>query len=471
MEHFSVEGSWWLPERTDRRVSGTLNFTADGLELVLYEQLREFPMPQEDEVTTFGPPEWSTTPLVHGRTRDWKDVTLFDVEGAPFEGPVPFEVRESYRVKLAIIGYHADADAFSGAYIEFDRLNSWADPPSIVGEPWSTASADVNLSPTELAESIIDGDSIKLKSGVVGKVGNANVHLDQYSNFVVEFGAPLSGESIVETRVRPLQDLLIFSLGRTVKLTSLKLKPVNADSDQAYCDAYFNTIQPSEARGSTIQASPRSYSEPTLLFVGDSPIAIGELITRWFALWDELRDVLVLLHAPYYAPFMYSENRFASVFQSAEALHKKRMASKELDDDSHKARVKAVVDAAKQANVDTDIVAWAERVLQARNDKPLRQRIEELVRSTGAIGETILNANPKFASNATYARTGVSHPRSLAGKEENVERFWHGAVLSWVVRARLLMDLEVPLPEVEERILQRAQFRHAIDQIRTTTEE
>ncbi|MFF0268961.1 HEPN domain-containing protein [Kribbella sp. NPDC004536] len=473
MQHFSVEGHWWLPDHTERRVSGTLNFTADGLELVLYEQLRHFPEPGEGEVVTFEPGEWSTTPIVHGQTREWKDVTLFSVEGVPFNGAMPGSVRESYRVTLALIGCHTEVNSFSGALVEFDKLNSWADAPSIVDDVLTRGPrVEVRVENVKLAEVAMDDSQVELHSGAVGNVGTSRVHLDQSADFRTEFHSPLSAEEIVESNVRPLQDLLIFSLGRVVRLTSLQLRPAESgDVRSGYCDAYFNAIQPLEEQGEASRTSPWSYSEPTLMTAGNSPLPLGDLIASWFRLWREMRDVIVPLHAPFYASFMYSENRFASVFQSAEALHKRRFESREVSKSAHKNRVRAIIGPARRARVDAETLAWADRVLTSRNDKPLRMRIDELVRSTGAVGVAVYAANPKFAELATYARTGVSHGGRLTGSEQNIRRFWHGMVLNWVLRSRLLLDLGVPLNEVERRTLARGAFHHALQQMQASIEQ
>src|SRR4029453_10832548 len=76
--------------------------------------------------------EWVATPVVHGRTRDGADITLLDVVGL-MSLPIPSaEVRETPTLALACIGGHFDEDAFIEARAEFDWLDAWLDPPSIV---------------------------------------------------------------------------------------------------------------------------------------------------------------------------------------------------------------------------------------------------------------------------------------------------------------------------------------------------
>ena len=67
-----------------------------------------------------------------------------------------------------------------------------------------------------------------------------------------------------------------------------------------------------------------------------------------------------------------------------------------MDRRSHQERVVAIVGAAQAAGVEDDTVAWAERVLRSRNDKPLSQKIQDVVRSAGACGGAVLKAAPRF---------------------------------------------------------------------------
>jgi ApeA N-terminal domain 1 len=84
--HFTIEGPWWLPDELAHRVPGTLTFDADRLGLVLYDALRKFEMP-EGQAVGVGASEWKVDPIVHGRTREGRDFTLFEVGGSNSSGP------------------------------------------------------------------------------------------------------------------------------------------------------------------------------------------------------------------------------------------------------------------------------------------------------------------------------------------------------------------------------------------------
>lgn len=115
-----------------------------------------------------------------------------------------------------------------------------------------------------------------------------------------------------------------------------------------------------------------------------------------------------------------------------------------------------------QAGLEEETLGWAKSVLLGRNDKPLKQRVEEVVDSTGKMGEAILEQDPLFAKSVASARSALSHG---GGKSPlaPVALHWHGEVLLWVMRARLLAELGVP--DVYERALSKAPFTFAVEQI------
>lgn len=462
MEHFIAEGQWWLPEEPGRRVPGTLTFNADGLELVLYDALRTFEMP-EGEVVGVGSPEWEVEPVLHGRTRDGRDFTLVEVGGANLKGPFDV-VQEVYRPEIALDGCHTRSDLFAEAWCSFDYLDAWADAPPITVDHDDRDAVQVRLGQVDLTQTEVGGASLRLVSGVEGNSGGVRVDLARWTAFAITPTEFQPAKRLVDTYVRALQDLLMFCVGRPVRLTSLRLLPTDLpDPREGTAAAFFSAVQPTAARTPTF-ADIESYTAPTILSLRRSPVAADVLISRWFSLWEERREVFTLLLAPLYAPFMYSEHGFSSTFQSAEALHDLVLPTRDLLKVDHGKRVDAVVAALEAAKFEAAIVDWASKVLRSRNDKPLGRKIEDLVKSTGAVGEAVLAADPGFGLTTASARAGVSH--GGAGKAlDATARYWYGQALRWVVRARLLMDLIGDPAEAQRRVLERTAFRRCLKEI------
>jgi ApeA N-terminal domain 1 len=461
MEYFTVDGVWWLPGSPDHRVPGTLAFDADGLALVVYGSLVPT-VPAPGEVLVQEAPNWETTPVILGRTYEGRKLTLLDAGGANLIGSRV--TQSSYRPRMALTGVHTKTDQFIQAWCEFDYLNAWADPPSLTDEIPDFDNLSLRAKSVDLGEVQVGVARIRLVAGVDGRVAEDKVDLEQRVKFSIDF--PLSSSrSTINEWVRPLQDLLIFALGRPVRLTNFRLQPRRSTPREHLARAYFEAIQPSPSPDQR-RSSIVNYSAPTILTLRDSPLPFATLLKNWFALHSALHEVLTLLHAPYYAPFMSSEHSYSSIFQSAEALaHADGFSGREKSRKDHKERLEAIISAARKSSVDQEAIEWAERILRSRNDKPLADQIQDLVRSTGAVGQKVIEASPTFGKIAAGARAGVSHP----GAQHPLNatgRFWYGDVLRWIVRARVLIDLGLSASDVERRILSRASFQNAIDEIR-----
>jgi hypothetical protein len=468
MDVYSAEGVWWRPEASQHRVPGTLTSDEDGVQLVVYGPLQPS-IPSKGGVVKIEASQWVTTPVVHGRTRDGTDITLFDVGGL-MSLPVPSaEVRETYTVSVACIGGHFSEDAFIEAQAELDWLDAWLDPPSIVDDNATSARDEtvVRVGRSELARAEIAGGTVRLITGVAGREEPSAIHLDRRSAVSIDLNEPQPWRTILDSWVRPFHDLLTISIGRPVRLTDLRLRPADAGPRAPLCDARFGMVQ-AQRKATPSRQALLNYSAPTLVTRRDAGVPLEALLTAWYELWVREREAIMHLLAPFHASFMYSQHKFGAAFQAVEALHHKPwFTGRELDGRSHQGRVAAIVRAAQAAGVEDDTVAWAARVLRSRNDKPLTQKIEDVVRSAGACGDAVLKAAPTFPRTVAGERAGVSHPgagRSL----EAADRYWHGEVLTWIARTVLLAAVGVD--DVDRRTVARAAFQHAVEQLSPTAE-
>jgi hypothetical protein len=119
---------------------------------------------------------------------------------------------------MALMGAHVESDQFIQAWCEFDYLNAWADPPSLTGKTPESSSLSLRFENVDLGEVTIRAARVRLVAGVEGRVADDKVDLVQDVAFSIDISAAAS-RSIINEWVRPLQDLLIFTLGRPVRLT------------------------------------------------------------------------------------------------------------------------------------------------------------------------------------------------------------------------------------------------------------
>lgn len=469
MEQIQPQGSWWLPSNPERRIPGAVTIHADGIDLELHGALTPYVAPEPvDGVVNHKIEglEWVTVPIIHGRTQDRQDVTLFNAGGINPHGPFN-DVIESYKVELLLIGGHVESDEFHEVVMEFDWLDAWLQPPSITGlDPTKPDLDFVEVMPINLAEMQLDDVRVAFQVDAVGSYDDSEIHLDRRSSVRITLSESMDWKSVLQEWVRPMQDFFTVCLGRTVELTNISFG-MNEDTERArLLSGRFRIMQPNPLG----VAAPRrraseiyNYTSPTLVTLRDSSVDISDLVVGWFTTWRRHSGSIPLLLSHQYAPFMYSSHIYNSVFQSVEGIHKTKYPGGELDEATHSARVQAVLTACNKDGVAIEVVEWAERVLQATNNKRLIQRVREVLTGAGEAGRQILETVPKFAKTAAGLRNQSSHPGSTRRASDARMRYWYGEVLSWIVRVELLT--EAGLLDAPSRASNHYSFREAIDQL------
>jgi hypothetical protein len=463
----SQEGRFWLPRQPKRVVYGTVTFGEDGVTLNLADSLRG---PVRRPGGGFGgSASLASEPAIHGRLLDGREVSLQGARGIswPVDG-----IQESWRAGFLFIGGLITGDRFTRVQVVFDCLMPWAAPVGIASGEIGNDDVSINTRPIKLDEAILgDKTKVRLCTGVEGQWDHSRVHLDQWAAFevtsLVKKAKTIRG--VLDDWVRPLQDLLVVSLGRPVRIDELAVCPLGQSGRKPLVDVACQLIQPRPGNSPTA-ADIGSYAAPTLLTYRDlntqvAPVSFAKLMPAWFELCERLGDVVTGLCGPCYAPFIYSGHRYASAFQSAEALAHGILDSKEKARPEHRARVDAVVAALEKSGLDAENLSWATRVLLSRNDKSLRQLMEELITEAGQIGVRLTRAAPRLAEEAAAARALVSHPGS--GGPSVTRRYWIGEALTWLIRAHLLSQLGIPMNDVALKVIQRAPFEQILSGLRT----
>jgi ApeA N-terminal domain 1 len=456
VESFASSGRFWLPQTPGRRVHGDLAIDDVGVELHVYESLRG-PIALSS-TTCGGPMQWATEPVVYGLLRTGEEVTLLGVSGLA----VPVDVaEENWSARFAVRGGLVGEDRFSRVHVVFDYLLPWTQPVGIFRGALTARSFTVDTAESVLAEATLnDGRTVRLVTGVEGNRSDTSIHLDQWCAFEVA-GQPTPLVEILNDWVRPLQDLLVVCLGLPVRLDDIRL------GHSRELQLAFEAVQPSATGRPLVHLA--GYATPTLLTYAGSAVPFATLIIEWFALCERLPAAVALLCGPYYAPFIYSQHSYASTFQSAEAIATHLFAGREKQLSEHLTRVEAVKAVLQAADLDADTVGWAIRILQGRNDKPLRQLIEELIAATGDMGSQLLAALPDLPQRAAEVRAGVSHPRD--GRPTTLERYWIGEALTWVIRVHLLTHLGVAMSDLGARVTQKPLFERIVQELRSLAAE
>jgi len=479
MEHVSFDGQWWLPEKPQRRIPGTLSLDADnGLMLLLHGDLWETIFSESgssDDVTT------RTAAVVHGiRHDDQKYITLFEVSGTYWPMPSDY-ARTVYGVGLGLVNARLTEDLFARLDVEFDYLSAWTQPPSRSDRDQSNpdviriSTGNRELGKTELAS----GARLSLYSGVVGSWSGSETNVREYCAFALEPVEQCAGRDLIAWVVRPLQNLLAVALGRPVRLTEVRLSTAEEATQRTVAETLFYHEQQVAAEPpldrSDFARNVLNYDTPTLLtaqhLVGEPlPISVGEVLGRWFEESDKLVDALVQLLGPLNAPFMSAEHRYSSTFLSAETLHDRLgYTTTDLPIAAHRLRTARVLDALDSAGLSESDLTWAGSIIASRNDKSLQAKLDTLLNEAGAAGAALRQAAPSFASEAGKLRGGVAHPSSSDDAVRR-RRFVFEHAIRWLIRGLIISRLlgETELSHYWERLANKNEFKRVVKALEAT---
>lgn len=483
MEEGIRTGLWWLPSAIEHRVPGEVAFDADGIRFGVDLQLE----PINPTGATQGNLD-HTIPIVHGSLRGGGDITLLDVSGQRLIGPYGPDEQE-FTAKAIVEGLLLSGDKFDAAVFMFDVLTPWVNPPGIHG------SGAILVLPgmRPLDSAAVGHDVVELLVGSLGEAGSDAIHLERAAVFRVELAAGASVADIITNHVRPMQDLLTLVLGRPVRLTSLRCRPVGGT---ALGNVHLPVVQ--AAPGGPVTTSTLMHdSSPTLLMFNEliGAVPFATLVPAWFTLRSKRSSVLNLLLSSHYMPVMYNELRFTTTYQCAEAYARALYGGKEMSTPEHRQRVKDIQNVLAHARIpvrrsrprrsrnrdvgravyrrslarqpyrtlDVEVLGYAKRRLE-NNQKTLRSVMSELLNDSGAFGTAVLRANPEFDGLLSRDRGGLSHGSKSSGVTA-VERHWNTEALQWLLRARLLRELGVPEQTLDTKA-SRWHFKRAIKSIR-----
>lgn len=403
---------------------------------------------------------WATHPVIYGTTCEGTAITLFNAAGFTF----PLEdSAETLTVEAVASGCHFGKDEFERAWINFDWLDSWLNPDVLEYQIEPKNTSRISGKMTDLAVANLPNSKVILRGGVTGTYSHTTVSINRYSVLVVEATEPDSWREIFEKTIKPFQDFLTVALGRPVMLTRFQV-PIDDKFNVGPPDLADVFFQPDRPTGDapTFQGLI-GYTAPTLFRFSDITEQADTILTKWYKLEQDCAIVIQQLMTPYNAPSTSEVHNFLATFQALEAWNGHLFPGGEQDKVSHDQRVSEVVKAVVDAGVEPKVVDWTERILRSRNDKPLTQRVTEVVSSVGPMAELIFSVDQRFAQHVAKLRAKLAHP-SIHDSHTIVACEWYGEVIRWILRASLLQS--IGLKWLPSKVCERPLFKRAVEHLR-----
>lgn len=437
MEPFEHAGVFFVPESPEPS-PGDLSVSGESFVLRLDAPLQHVEHPEQCPGQE---PRSMRLAVILGDLRDEGQVTLLNPVSAGHDG------YQSWRASVALVGDYVVDPTFVRTAVEFDLLTAWTDPPHmVVWNKKNPLDGQVSLERTVLETGEFDGMKVELVSTAFGTGGHLVVDLRRRTWLVIDH-EPMPIDHVNEKVVRPLKDLLVVLLGRSVKVVNLTVTPKSGGKPRR---AMFREVVENEY----LDYDPlwlRTWRSETLMTRKELPISFGEMLSGWFRNRPDLRAATGLLCSSFYASFMYADSWFASTFQAAEYLANMLVEPTEEQRATHKDKVDRAVAVLEAGDLPPDDLNWATQRIRSGTQPGLTAKVEALLRNAGPLGEQVLKADPKFSRRVASLRSSVAHPSAL-DEQSYTQMHWSELALRWIVRSRLLTQAGLPANAVVEAV-------------------
>lgn len=428
-----LRGWWWLAERPDSKVAGTLEFVPfDGIGLDLLGQL--------------GGGAFEGTMLERevllGQTEAGKPVTLVNAFENKRQHSSAGTGTSAWVVNLALLGKHCGARSdirFDYLGVRFTALEEWAGHQPFGPEPSDKIRTSVSYEkPTELDTSL-PGENcvVTLTSARKEQFDRREVSIGHAAYFKLAPNKPRGLQWFLDT-AHHLQNLLILLQGQHVVRTRMK-----ADGT--------DIILAQEGKG--VAEPPMAHE---MLFpLAEIREALPQILEKWFATTEALRPVHSLLFSSYYNPSMYREVRFLNLTQALECYHRRRCKGTYVSSEDYERCRRRMFDAIP-SDAPTALKQRLNATLKHGNEYSQRKRFKDLINSMGEKARRLITQDGEgFVSRIVDIRNYYTHyvEELEDAKPETVDVIY----LSWRLRAWLVLLVLRDLGIEEDHIVQRMQ--------------
>lgn len=387
-DEFEVEGHWWLPDRPDHEVAGTLRFDLnEGARLSLIGALQTW-LDLAESTTTNGETEVQITqslieeagiyPRIHGRSSQGRLYTLFDCVQTHSSGPVFAAGIERIRIRSILSGalFALDESAdFEGMAVQLAYLPHWIDVASFREENPLTGRRDPRGYSLELDErgherrTLADGAILRLTHRASSEGdGIVTRTLRQHYWFGYRRQTLCTSDELLDI-ASDLQDLVSIGTGRTAVFESVDFvrsdvrQPSLAGTDLGEMSldykAQWNVRDRSRKPGEL---------DRHRMFFSYSDIGGLDGVQAWLTAAEKYRSPLGRVMTTRYQRGMFTSDRFLNCAAALESFDRSRTGTTQSAFQTRIKRCAGIAGDGFRRLVGDDVHAWAMAVKADRDD-------------------------------------------------------------------------------------------------------
>lgn len=434
------EGDWWVPNESGhevRRVVGTLDFEPDRFVLKTYGRLDvwEF-VSDEGGTSVFADVD---VPVIWGESRHSPErYTLLDANGYVASPSFSATGDQQWRPTTALVGAHlTDATRYDLIRLQVDHLDEWAGVGRLShsvtrDRAGFTDQIEISAEGGELETATIPGiGTVRVLARPVWTISGRESDLSVVGVVEIEPEEAVTLREVL-SRVHLLRSFIRLCVGHPVGLTNVWFRPEGAKDTVEVLQRY------NEFNGDSVGPIARGQM---LLWRGALPGGLFGSLSQWAELNARHEQAWFRVTSMDFVRRANIDDAFVSYASALEAIHGRGLPQNPDDDPELTRRVEECL-----AFIPEEHREWAEAKFR-RNGIDFRQRIVEVIDSTGAIGADLFGvSSAEVARRVVPTRNVLTHinteRRSTYIKSADL-RFYVGRALHFTALAYFLLQLGV----------------------------
>jgi hypothetical protein len=390
LNNFEYKGVWYLPEKPEDLVAGTLRFNpTEGaiLELIgSFKDIQSMNRLTEHEI-------------ILGSCG--KKITLCKCSEISSQMQSEGVLSSTFYADLVFVDHHfkrKEDIKFKTASIHFSHLNEWVHLTGFeIIFPTGKKGVTINYA---LPDSVLLAEfedwkiSIELRAtGPTIPPPKREMTIKEKTHIKIEY----------LKATRHIQNFLSLA-------TLNPVHPLTFEGQTEACKLTMKekTIYPPIEICFRLQFPPTApkavFPQEMLFMFADMQGKTQSILENWRKKQDTLKPVFDLYFSTLYNPKMYLEHEFLNMVQAIESYHRRTMKNFEMAEDEHTKRVEEILKAAPTGQKE-----WLKEQLEYSNEPKLRRRLKELLEETPDNAHKIIKDSKSFIQKVVITRNYLTH--------------------------------------------------------------
>lgn len=422
MIKFEYKGIWWLPDKPEKQVSGTLRFSPhEGAILDLigsFEDINDFRQILNPDI-------------ILGVSSDGKNITLYKCFEITSKVSIPGLQTSSIIASVVFVGVHfkkTEDMKFESLSIHYSHLDEWANISGFKMRDFYRSSEKKDkktwLIKYELPEPVEAKVNDDLKISLVIRAFLPTLSLVQKEAYIKQ----KTFVKIEPSKAKPLEEywniMSLFqdflSLGVLEAVYPLSIRGITEANKITLGEGkiYHPPISIFYKLPDISRMSKTLMPVEMLFTFKDISESFEVFIRNWFEKAEILKPVYDLYFGTLYNPHMYLQHKFLSLVQAIESYHRRNMKNYELSEDEYRKRITEILNM-----VSSNDRRWLKWKLKYANEPSLKQRLEDILKTHSEVLDGIIDDKSSFIDKTADTRHYLTHydsklkERSAYGEE------------------------------------------------------